>query len=117
MRQPFLFISRSAVALLVVVLLAGGSHAREASQPSSEPAAESKGYLIEGERFGQAGAVVFDAVVLRPIAALTTGLGFALFVPAALLSWAEGADGRQEAWEHFVETPAKSVYERPLGDF
>ncbi|MGH0029836.1 MAG: hypothetical protein ACQGVC_08600 [Myxococcota bacterium] len=104
------------VALLLALLLVGSSaaHAQEAADPA-EPDAP-KGYFVETSQVYRGSVVAFDAVLLRPLAAVATGLGFALYVPAALMSLAEGPDAREEAWEHFVETPAKGVYERPLGD-
>ena len=59
-------------------------------------------------------AVGFDIVVLRPLAVVTTGVGFALALPTALLSV---HDGNDEVWQQFVVEPAKNVYERPLGEF
>ena len=61
-------------------------------------------------------AVVVDLLVVRPLGAVATCVGLALFVPAALLSLADYPDGLEEAWELFVTVPAKNVYERPLGD-
>ncbi len=43
--------------------------------------------------------------------------GALLFVPAALLTAPNGLDSVQMALEFFVTEPAKSVFQRPLGDF
>lgn len=61
--------------------------------------------------------VTVDVAVVRPLAALTLGLGAVLFVPAALLSAPGGRDAIQEAWERFVQHPGEQVWERPLGEF
>lgn len=58
---------------------------------------------------------VFDALVLRPLGALGTVSGFALFVCSAPVS---GAALRiDEAWETFVQRPAEYTFTRSLGDF
>ena len=62
-------------------------------------------------------AVVFDAVLLRPLGLLTMVIGAALFVPAAVVTSPGGLDSLEEALELFVLDPAKDVLERPLGEF
>ena len=62
-------------------------------------------------------AVVFDLVLLRPLGLVTTVVGAALFVPAAVVTSPGGFDSIEEAWELFVLVPAKCVFRRPLGDF
>lgn len=61
--------------------------------------------------------VVFDVLVLRPVAAITTAVGAGLFVPAALLSAPNGKDVVEEAWERFVLRPGQQLWERPIGEF
>ena len=63
------------------------------------------------------GSKIFDCAVLRPFGFVTTIVGGAFFVPAAVLASASGAEGIQAAWEHFVITPVENTFKRPLGDF
>jgi hypothetical protein len=58
-----------------------------------------------------------DLVILRPLGLLAMATGAVLFVPAALLTAPNGLDGVDAALEFFVIEPAKSVFQRPLGDF
>ena len=62
-------------------------------------------------------AVGFDVVVLRPLGLVATAVGAVLFVPAALLTAPNGRDGVDTALKFFIIEPAKSVFQRPLGDF
>ena len=62
-------------------------------------------------------AKAFDAVILRPLGLAAAVVGVALFVPAAILTAPGGRDSIEEAWDLFVLTPGKYVFERPLGDF
>ncbi len=61
--------------------------------------------------------IPIDVLLVRPLGAAQTAIGFVLFIPAALVSAWDYPDTTREAWELFVEEPAKNVYERPLGDF
>ena len=61
--------------------------------------------------------VGFDVVVLRPLGLVATAVGAVLFVPAALLTAPNGRDGVDTALKFFIIEPAKSVFQRPLGDF
>jgi len=63
------------------------------------------------------GSKIFDCAVLRPFGFVTTVIGGAFFVPAAVLASASGAEGVQAAWEHFVLTPVDNTFKRRLGDF
>lgn len=113
------------VAVCMVVPAAIHADEAQAAPGQSSEAAESagsEGYLVEGSRLteglGRGAALTLDVLILRPVAALATGAGFALFLPAALFSYpSEGRDGANEAWRIFVEPQATQVYERPLGDF
>ncbi len=58
-----------------------------------------------------------DLVILRPLGLIAMAAGAVLFVPAALLTAPNGLDGIDAALEFFVTEPAKSVFQRPLGDF
>jgi len=58
---------------------------------------------------------IFDAVVLRPLGALGTVSGFALFVCSAPVSGA--ALELDKAWDAFVQAPAEWTFMRTLGDF
>jgi len=74
-------------------------------------------YAAMGRSAGQGLAVGFDAVIVRPLAVCATIIGSILFVPVFVISAAGGAEAREEAFELFIELPAKSIYERPLGEF
>ena len=74
-------------------------------------------YAAMGQRVGHGFAIGFDAVIIRPLAVCATVIGAALFVPVFVISAAGGAEARDEAFELFIQLPAKSVYERPLGEF
>jgi hypothetical protein len=63
------------------------------------------------------GAMVFDAMVLRPLGFASTVVGVVLWVPVALISLPYGADGREEAYGIFIEAPVRRTFKRPLGDF
>lgn len=110
---------RSAAAALLVagaLLLPGASRAED-----PEPAPAPRASLFKGEDLSatmrDGFARGFDAVLIRPLGALKTGAGFALFVPAAALSVMEGRDATKEGWDILVAEPARQTFERPLGDF
>ena len=63
------------------------------------------------------GSKIFDCVVLRPLGFVSTIIGGAFFVPAAVLASPSGSEGIQAAWEHFVATQADYTFTRPLGEF
>ena len=63
------------------------------------------------------GAAIFDAVVLRPFGFAALIVSSAAFVPIALITWPNGTDSVIEARELLIDRPAKSVFERKLGDF
>lgn len=58
-----------------------------------------------------------DAVIFRPLGAVSTLVGGVLFVPAALLASPNGKDGIDEAWTTFVTGPWDTTFKRPLGEF
>jgi hypothetical protein len=63
----------------------------------------------------EAGKMVADALVVRPLGIVATVVGFGLFVISVPFS----ALGRNvgEAWQGMVVYPAKFTFTRPLGDF
>jgi hypothetical protein len=63
----------------------------------------------------EAGSMVADALVVRPLGIAATVVGFTLFVISVPFS----ALGRNvgEAWQGMVVYPAKFTFARPLGDF
>ena len=91
------------------------------SEPEPEPeAAAEKAAKTESAAASNGpsvGSKIFDCVVLRPFGFVTTIVGGAFFVPAAVLASASGAEGIQAAWEHFVITPVENTFKRPLGEF
>jgi len=65
----------------------------------------------------RAGVGTLDVLVIRPAQAAATAVGFALFVPAALVTYPGGRSSIMEAWDVFVATPARATFQRPIGDF
>jgi hypothetical protein len=61
--------------------------------------------------------VTFDVVVVRPLGAVATVVGAVFVVPVALVTWPTGRATIDGAVERFVMVPARSVFERPLGEF
>ncbi len=63
----------------------------------------------------EAGSMVADALIVRPLGIVATVAGFGLFVISVPFS----ALGRNvgEAWHGMVVYPAKFTFARPLGDF
>ena len=59
---------------------------------------------------------LFDLVILRPFGLVTTVVGGAFFLPAALLASPTGAEGIQAAWEHFVAPSVERTFKTPLGE-
>jgi hypothetical protein len=62
-------------------------------------------------------ASAFDVVILRPVGLAVAAMGFAFFVPAAIVAAPGGKDAVQHAWERFVLAPGEYVFTRPLGKF
>jgi hypothetical protein len=62
-----------------------------------------------------AGAMASDAVVVRPLGAVSLVLGFGLFVVSSPFSALGGNIG--DAWGTLVVKPAKFTFARPLGKF
>jgi len=60
---------------------------------------------------------IFDCAILRPFGLAGTVLGGVFFVPVAVLTSPNGADGIQTAWNFFVMSQVKNTFTRPLGDF
>ena len=83
--------------------------AEKEAETETTAAAASKGPSVDSK--------IFDCVVLRPFGFVTTIVGGALFVPAAVLASASGAEGIQAAWAHFVTAPVENTFKRPLGEF
>ena len=103
---------RSSVRAAVMTLIAGlllPANAHAQAQEQVEP--PSPNPIAAGFKAG------FDVVILRPLGLVAMAVGAAAFVPAALLAAPAGRDGIEPALEIFVTEPAKSVFQRPLGDF
>lgn len=96
---------RLAALALTAALLAPG--------PGWAQAEEDPGY--GGLRRGA--DIVFDVLVLRPVAALTLAVGAGLFVPVAWMASPGGPDMVEEGWERFVLRPGQQLWGRPLGEF
>ncbi len=92
----------------------------EAVEPEPEPVVEaeveeeveSKVAKQRARKFDQ----VFDLIIMRPFGLVTTTVGYVFFVPAALMASPSGAEGVQDAWEHFVAPSLESTFKRPLGE-
>jgi hypothetical protein len=92
----------------------------EAAEPEPEPVVEAK---VEEEAEAKVAKQrnptfdqVFDAIILRPFGLVTTIVGGAFFLPAALLASPSGAEGIQAAWQHFVAPSVERTFMRPLGE-
>jgi len=67
--------------------------------------------------FDQQGGKAFDAVVLRPLGFGKVVVGFAAFIPVAIVTSPGGRHSVSQAWKMFVRSPADAVFKRSLGDF
>ncbi len=63
----------------------------------------------------ETGAMVADAIAVRPLGIVSTVLGFGFFVVSVPFSALGGNAG--DAWRALVVRPAKFTFARPLGDF
>jgi hypothetical protein len=59
---------------------------------------------------------LFDLVILRPFGLVTTLVGGAFFLPAAVLASPSGAEGIRAAWDHFVAPSVERTFMTPLGE-
>ncbi len=91
----------------------------ESVEPEPEPVVEAEvEEEVEFKAAKQRGLIfdqLFDLIILRPFGLATTIVGGVLFLPAALLASPSGAEGVQDAWEHFVAPSMESTFKRPLG--
>jgi len=67
-----------------------------------------------GSSVGNGTGLVLDLLVLRPLGAASTAVGFGLFLIAGPFAAPSGQFG--DAWEIFVKNPYAFTFERPLGD-
>jgi hypothetical protein len=92
----------------------------EAVEPEPEPVVEAEvEEEVEAKVAKQRNPIfdqVFDAIILRPFGLVTTIVGGAFFLPAALLASPSGAEGIQAAWEHFVAPSVERTFKTPLGE-
>jgi len=61
------------------------------------------------------GMIVYDVVIVRPLAAVHTLVGAIFFIPAGLFAWPSGTV--EETFLTFVGAPTVDLYRRPLGEF
>ena len=78
-------------------------------------AEDDSGDAKQGRSASEWGSIVFDVGVLRPLGAIQTFVGTALFAVAGPLSLP--GKGIGEAWDVFVRVPYEDTFERPLGRF
>lgn len=62
-----------------------------------------------------AGSMITDALVVRPVSMVMTVAGLGLFIVSSPFSTLGG--NFREAWNTLVIYPAKFTFARPLGDF
>ena len=70
---------------------------------------------LRHEREPSAEEMAADAVIVRPVSIVATGVGFVLYVVA--LPFSLPSDSNKRAWEKMVVDPAKYAFDRPLGEF
>jgi len=91
-----------------------------AVQPEPEPAAEAeieeKGESKVAKQPNRNFDRFFDLLIMRPVGLVTTVVGGAFFLPAALLVSPSGAEGVQVAWEYFVAPSVERTFKTPLGE-
>ncbi len=60
-------------------------------------------------------AMTADALVMRPVGIVATGVGFCVYLVSLPFSYLGG--NTDKAWESLVKAPARFTFTRPLGDF
>jgi hypothetical protein len=106
-------VDRIAVAALIAgLLLPALGRAEEAPPEELTPIEESHWY--DGTM--RALDVAVDVFPIRPLSAVTLGVGAVLFVPAAVMTAPNGWESITDAWERFVIEPGEYLWARPLGD-
>jgi hypothetical protein len=93
------------------LLLLGLQGSAAAQDEAEQPAAQEEAAL----GWSGAGAVAFDAVVLRPLGAIASGTGFLFFLISVPLVAPSSQIGT--SWDIFVRGPFDYTFVRPLGDF
>ena len=68
-----------------------------------------------GTQHKDPGVMAADVALARPVGAVATVAGFALFLVSSPFSALGG--NSQEAWESLVVSPANYTFKRPLGHF
>lgn len=63
----------------------------------------------------QAGAMVADVVVVRPLGIASMVLGVAAFIVS--IPFTTTGNNVEEAWDTLVKKPARFTFQRPLGQF
>lgn len=84
--------------------------------------AQAEGSLASGGGSGTDRALrvadaTFDVLCLRTSGLVTTLIGTAAFVPAVMMTAPGGLAPMHEALDHFVLTPGRYTFTRPLGEF
>ena len=98
---------RSIAATLAVGLLVPGAGYAEAAEATESTSSGWQHHTL----------AVLDAVVVRPLGVVAIVVGAAFVVPVAVVTWPTGRETIDRAIERFVKVQARSVFERPLGDF
>ncbi len=86
--------------VLILVLMSGAAPAVLGDDSSGGPTVAEKG---------------LDAVVLRPLGAITLLFGGALVVPAATIGAAGGMESVDNVFDVFVRMPWENLVDAPLG--
>ncbi len=59
---------------------------------------------------------MFDAIVMRPVSLVATGVGLALAVPASFVPLVSRRDDLGMVWHQLFLKPARFTFVRPLGE-
>jgi hypothetical protein len=86
-----------------------------AAQDADEDSVAEQPAASGSEGWSDVGAKTLDAVVVRPVSALSTVVGFGMFLVST--PFVAPAQGMTDSWEVFVRTPFDNTFQRALGDF
>jgi hypothetical protein len=90
--------------ILLTLFLAAGFYASPVSAGDCDPQSQK-----------EQGMMVMDTALARPVGAVATVAGFAVFLVSSPFSALGG--NTHEAWDTLVAAPARYTFKRPLGHF